>query len=120
MTLREIIRDWRIAGLLHRRTVKRDDELLLKRRRDGTHWVAGCPQNFGYAMGSLFSRRRCDDFHFYRVREWQGLLLASPKVFWRPQLGEFEIGFRVTVFRLPRWPEEIECAKIDRMECRGT
>ena len=107
---------WRVARYLERRCDKRPDSRLIRRKADGTLWAAGSPQNFAYAMRGLVASmagRRVDSFHFYRVREWRGLLVAAKRVFWLPQSGEFDVLFDATLFVLPPWPEEIECAKID-------
>jgi hypothetical protein len=41
------------------------------------------------------------------------LLIASRRVFWMPQSGEFELLYDCTLFVLPPWPELTECRKID-------
>jgi hypothetical protein len=113
---------WRVARYLERRTEKRAGQRLIRRIADGTYWAPGSPQNFAYAMRGLFVRGRCDEFHFYRLREWRGLWVASRKVFWKAASGEFTLLADATVFALPPWPEAVECAKIDaiaRIEARS-
>jgi hypothetical protein len=104
---------WAISRLLRRRCDCRRDERLIRRKADGTLWAAGAPQNFAYAMRGLFLRGSCDRFHFYRVREWRGLLVASRRVFWLPVSGDFELLATATLFVLPPWAEAVECAKLD-------
>jgi hypothetical protein len=115
MTIADFLEAWGVARLLKRRTLRRDDERLIRRRSDGSLWVAGCPQRFGYAMRGLFGRRwPSGSFHFYRVREWRGLHVASRRVFWTPDtVTEFSLLYVGTVFVLPPWDEATECAKID-------
>jgi hypothetical protein len=106
--------DWQLARYLARRCTKRTERWLIRRRSDGTLWAGGTAQNFAYAMRGLFIKRRLT-FHFWRVREWRGLHIASRRVFWIPA-GEAEfdlIASNATQFVLPPWPEAVECAKID-------
>jgi hypothetical protein len=106
-------RDFLISRALRKRGWKRSEDWILIRRRDGHMFAPGSPQNFAYAMRGLFVRGR-ECFHFYRVREWHGLLVASRKVFWNPQsLAEFAFAFKCPRFDLPPLPEVIECAKLD-------
>ena len=83
---------------------------LIKRKSDGSFWVAGSPQNFGLAMSGLFSGDR--DFHFYKTRNHDGRWIFSPRIFWQAMSGEFEIVGDIVGRGLPKWPEEIETAKI--------
>jgi hypothetical protein len=76
-------------------------------------FAPGAPQNFAYAMRGLFVR---ESYHFYRVREWHGILVASRKVFWNPTSSrEFAFAFKSTRFDLPPLPEVVECRKIDEI-----
>lgn len=105
---------WRVARYLGRRCTYRDARRLIRRNSDGTLWAPGCPQNFAYAMADLLVRfPPRSSFHFYRVREWRGVWVASRKVFWNPQGGEFTLLFDDGLFELPPWPEGVECDKID-------
>ena len=105
--------DLALARYLGRRCKKRPSRMIC-RRRDGTVWAAHSPQNFGYAMLGLFRKR--GSFHFVKVRRWRGLFIVSPRIFWWPGSGEFDVlapGLVVTGFWLPPWPEDLECEKID-------
>lgn len=110
--MRAWLRDWAIARLLQRRTQRYQEQHIIRRKSDGALFAAGCPQNFAYAMRGMFDRKGLDSFFFYRVRIWHGLIIAAPRVFWRPTSGEFEVLHKATTFRLPRWPEAVECALI--------
>lgn len=118
MTLRlglaALAADWTVARLLQRRTTRVTGRII-RRLADGSLWAAGCPQNFGYAMAGLFTPGWPNgSFHFFRVREWRGLLVASPKVFWlAPSAADFVLLYEQTYFVLPRFAEAVECAKID-------
>lgn len=109
--LREIWFDWRLAVFLRRKTTKRTGKQLIQRKSDGSLWIAGCPQNIGYAMRGLFNKN--PGWHFYRARKWRGLFIASRRVFWLPNSGEFTWPQNVTAFLLPPWPENVECRLID-------
>jgi hypothetical protein len=112
--LKALVSDWQLARFLERRAQRRDDGWLIRRESDGSTWTAGSAQNLGYAMRAMFSRNPRDDFHFYRVRRWHGLLIASRKVFWRPDsVTQFRLICRATMFQLEPWPVIVECRKID-------
>lgn len=113
--LKALVADWLLARLLHRRCRRCPDQWLIERKADGSLWAAGASQNLGYAMRALFAQRRWSgDWHFYRVRMWKGIPVASRKVFWLPSSGlDFRLVRRLTMFELPAWPEAVECAKID-------
>lgn len=109
-----LFRECGVSLLLRRRTKTRPDTPVIQRKSDGSLWVAGAPANFGYAMRGMFSGNA--GYHFYRARMWRGLLITSPRIFWRPKNGEFTVApATVTTFQLPRWPEPVECRKIDAL-----
>lgn len=83
---------------------------IIRRKSDCTLWAASSPQNFGLAMSGLTARK--SQWHFVRLREWRGLLIAAPRVFWMPHRGEFELLFNATAFWLPKWSEQVESQKI--------
>jgi hypothetical protein len=73
--------------------------------------AASSPQNFGLAMASLFDRK-AKQFFFVRAREWRGLIIVAPRVFWQPDPGEFASWGEIDAYWLTKWPEEIENARI--------
>lgn len=114
--LRAFAADWALANLLKRRCT-RTEARVIRRRSDGALFIAGCPQDFGYAMRGLFTPGwPRASFHFYRLREFKGLMVASRKVFWLPRhAGDFDLAVPLPVFVLPPFGEALECAKIDQV-----
>lgn len=118
-SIRAAFEDRALYNYLHRRTLKHKDETLIRRKSDGAWFTAGHPQDFGRCMAGMFSAKPRSHFHFYRVRPWRGMLISSPKIFWRPTGSgrEFEIVRKgVTMFETGRLPEKIENLRIDEME----
>lgn len=122
--IRAALADWALARYLARRCWRRD-LVLIRRKGDGTLWAAGHPQAVGHALRGLFDRDwPRGSWHFYRVREWRGLLVASRRVFWQPLAGsQFETvhGPRLRLvetpmFVLPPWPLAVESAKLDVLD----
>lgn len=111
--MKQFLADFALARYLNRRARKREC-ILCRRKSDGSLWAASAPQNFAYAMRGLFLRKRADSFHFVRARIWNGVPVISPRVFWLPNSGEFEVLKESLSFWLPPWPETVECMKIDR------
>ena len=66
-------------------------------------------------MRGLFKKEQAigEGFHFYRVRMWQGVLVASRKVFWLARSGEFELLEKAGVYRTHGFDEQTECRLID-------
>jgi hypothetical protein len=108
---RSLWRDYLIVRALRKRGWKRSEDWVLARKSDGHLFAPGHPQNFGQAMLGLFTGKNL--FHFYRVREWHGIMIASRKVFWLPQsASDFSFKFKCSRFDLPPWPEATETLKI--------
>lgn len=109
--------DRALAKYLGDRTRKRETTIC-RRKSDGTLWAASHPQNFGLAMGGLFSGRA--GWHFARVRIWRGLPVVAPRLFWAfNQSGQFEIVQKQSAYWLATWPEHIESARIAALKARG-
>ena len=110
--LRRWCADHKLATYIKARAAIRPMRLT-RRRSDGSLWVASSPQDMGLAMRGLFSRKRDGGFFFIKTREWRGLLVASPKLFWEPSSGEFDVvPGECRVVMLKPWPYEVECQKI--------
>lgn len=74
---RHFIHLWNLARYLRKKSLRKCHGNLLRRKSDGKLWVAGHPGHPTFTPG----------FHFHRVREWNGLLFASPNVVWSFQDG---------------------------------
>lgn len=107
MILRNWIHKIALAHLVHRRCERRSITLC-RRKADGSLWAASSPQNFGAAMSGIFSGK--PQWHFVKVRIWQGVPIVAPRVFWSFQeFGLFEIVAKKTsAFWLPSWSEQVE------------
>jgi hypothetical protein len=110
--LKAAFQDWRATVMLRKHGAQLRTDRIIRRKSDGTWWIPGAPQSLGYAMLGLFTKRRLD-FHFYRVRDWRGVLIASRRVFWLAQSGKFDLLINCPHYQLPPWPMDIECRKID-------
>lgn len=111
--------DWTLASYLRRRAVRRDVDTLIIRKRDGALFIPGSPQNYRLAFRVLWAKSE-HGFYFYRCRPWRDILIAAPRVVWRPTSGEFEtVKTRVGVFQLPPWPEPVETRKIRQEDNEG-
>lgn len=106
------VSDWMLARYLSRRCRKRKTTIC-RRRSDDTLWAGSSPQNMGYAMRGLFSKK--PNFHFAAVTIWRGVPIVVPKIFWAfDGHGQFDIMEKdATAYWLKPWPESVECAKID-------
>lgn len=93
------------------RTMRRTSALI-RRRLDGSLWVAWHPQNIGIAMASLFTDS--PGYHFVKARWRKGKLIVSRRVFWRPtRASMFDIvDMKHVCELLPAWPEAVESRKI--------
>lgn len=99
-----------------RRRASTRSATICRRLADESLWAASSPQNFGLAMAGMFSGK--SGWHFCKARQWRGVWLIDPKVFWSfNQNGLFRIVEQdVQTHWLPQWPESIETAKIRTAE----
>jgi hypothetical protein len=116
------VRDWcelrALASYLKDRTRKRETTIC-RRKSDDTLWAASHPQNFGLAMGGLFSGKA--GWHFSRVRIWRGVPIVAPRLFWSfNQSGQFEIVQKQPAYWLAAWPEPVESARIAALRAKDT
>jgi hypothetical protein len=112
---RRIIADWSLANLILQRC-ESVDKHLIRRRSDGTLWVAHHPQSFARAMQGVLTDKPRTRWHFIRVRDWHDMLVASPKTFWLPlDQSEFHLVSRTPypVLMTEPLPEAVESARID-------